>query len=132
MQIRLEGPLFYVSLAGEMNGRLAEETYREVLRECVAAGRTRMLIDGRGLSGELSTTDRYSLGKVVADENAAARGPHGQVRVALVGNHPLVDRDRFGETVALNRGAAVKVTYDLESAYRWLGLEPAAEAAADG
>jgi hypothetical protein len=27
----------------------------------------KLLIDGRGLSGELTTTDRYSLGKVVAE-----------------------------------------------------------------
>ncbi|HEV7590310.1 MAG TPA: hypothetical protein VGO40_19525, partial [Longimicrobium sp.] len=68
MQIRFEGPLFYVSLAGEMNGRLAEQTYRRVVRECVDGGCFKMLIDGRGLSGELTTTDRYSLGKVVAEE----------------------------------------------------------------
>ena len=129
MQIRVEGPLFYVSLAGEMDGRLAEKAYRELLRECVAGGRSRLLIDGRALTGELSTTERYSLGKVVADENAAvaAREAGRQVRVAMVGNPPLIDRDRFGETVAVNRGAAVKITYDLESAYRWLGLDPPAE-----
>ena len=129
MQIHVEGPLFYVSLAGEMDGRLAEKTYREVLRECVAGGRSKMLIDCRALSGELSTTERYSLGKLVADENAsvAAREAGGQVRVALVGTQPFIDRDRFGETVAVNRGAAVKVTDDLASAYRFLGLEPPAE-----
>jgi hypothetical protein len=129
MRIHFEGPLVYVSLAGEMNGRLAEKAYREVLRECVAGGYSKMLIDCRALSGELSTTERYSLGKVVADENASvAAGEAGRhVRVALVGNHPVIDRDRFGETVATNRGAAVKITYDLESAYRWLGLEPPAD-----
>jgi hypothetical protein len=129
MQIHVEGPLFYVSLSGEMNGRAAEKAYRKVLRECVGAGCSKMLIDCRALSGELSTTDRYSLGKVVADENAsvAAREAGRHVRVALVGTPPLIDRDRFGETVAINRGAAVKVTYDLASAYRFLGLEPPAE-----
>ena len=127
MQIHVEGSLFYVSLAGKMNGRLAEQTYRRVVRECVDGGCFKLLIDGRGLSGELTTTDRYSLGKVVAEENASLGGEAGrQVQVALVGTHPLIDRDRFGETVARNRGAAVKVTYDLESAYRWLGLEPPA------
>jgi hypothetical protein len=133
MEIRFEGPLVYVSLAGEMNGRLAEQAYRKVLRECVAGGYSKMLIDCRALSGELSTTDRYSLGKVVADENTsvASSEPGRHVRVALVGAHPLIDRDRFGETVARNRGAAVKVTYDLESAYRWLGLEPPAALAPD-
>lgn len=129
MHIHFEGPLVYVALAGEMNARLAEETYREVLRECVAGGYSKMLIDCRALSGELSTTERYSLGKVVADENTsvAASLPGRHVRVALVGSDPLIDRDRFGETVARNRGAAVKVTYDLESAYRWLGVDPPRE-----
>jgi hypothetical protein len=123
MEIRFEGSLCYVLLAGEMNGRRAEQLYREVLRECVAGGRSRMLIDCRELSGELSTTDRYSLGKVVAEENAVAMAGGAQVRVAMVGRDPIVDRHRFGETVAINRGAAVKVTYDLESAYRWLGVD---------
>ena len=129
MQIHVEGPLFYVSLAGEMDARLAEKTYREVLRECLAGGRSKLLIDCRALSGELSTTERYSLGKLVADENAsvAARAAGRQVRVALVGSQPFIDRDRFGETVAVNRGAAVKVTEDLASAYRFLGLDPPAE-----
>jgi len=133
MRIRFEGPLFYVSLNGEMNGRLAEQTYRQILRECVAAGRSVMLLDCRGLTGELSTTDRYSLGKVVAEENAAvaAAGVGTHVRVALVGSHPFVDRDRFGETVARNRGAAVKVTFDLASAYRFLGLDPPDHAPAE-
>jgi hypothetical protein len=128
MQIHFEGPLFYVSLAGEMDARLAEQAYRRILRECVTAGRFKILLDVRGLSGELSTTERYSLGKLVAEENAAvaAAGGAQQVQVALVGSHPFVDRDRFGETVARNRGAAVKVTCDLDSAYRFLGVEPPA------
>jgi hypothetical protein len=131
MQVRYEGPLLYVALAGKMDGRLAEKTYREVLRECVAGGRTRMLIDCRELSGELSTTERYSLGKLVAEENssAAAVATGRQIRVALVGTEPFIDRDRFGETVARNRGAALKVTGDLDSAYRFLGLEPPAATA---
>jgi hypothetical protein len=126
MRIRFEGPLFYVSLNGEMNARAAEQTYRHVLRECVAGGRSKLLLDCRAMSGELSTTDRYALGKLVAEENAAvaANGAEHYVCVALVGVDPFVDRDRFGETVARNRGAAVKVTSDLAAAYRFLGLDP--------
>lgn len=128
MQVRVEGlgPLFYVSVSGEANGRLAEETYRGVLRDCVAAGCSKLLLDCRELSGELSTVDRFWFGKVVADENAALRadGSGRQVRVAFVGRLPLLDERRFAQTVATNRGAAVKVTEDLEAAYRWLGLDP--------
>ena len=129
MQVRIEGPLFHVSLAGETTGPQAEEMYRAVLRECVAGGCSKMLIDCRELSGELSTVDRFWFGKVVADENAAlqADGSGRQVRVAVVGRLPLLDERRFGRTVATNRGAAVEVTEDLEAAYRWLGLDPPAE-----
>ena len=132
MQVHFEGPLLYVSLAGEMNGPLAEQTYRRVVREFVDGGCFKLLIDGRGLSGELTTTARYSLGKVVAEENASLVGKTGrQVQVAMVGTDPLLDRDRFGETVARNRGAVVKVTHDLESAYRWLGVDPPPDAPAE-
>lgn len=131
MEVRFEGSLCYVSLGGVMNGRRAEQLYRRLLRECVAGGRSRMLIDCRALSGELSTTDRYSLGKVVAEENAAAMAEGAQIRVAMVGRDPLVDPHRFGEMVAINRGAAVTITYDLESACRWLGVDPLPDASAE-
>jgi len=127
MRIRFEGPLFYVTLTGETNGRLAEEMYREVLRECVAGGYSKLLLDCRELSGEFSTVDRYSFGRVVADENAAALAAgRGRIQVALVGAAPLLEPRRLGQTVAANRGAWVKVTDDLAAAYRWLGLEPPA------
>ena len=127
MRIHVEGPLFRVTLAGETNGRLAEEMYREVLRECVAGGCSKLLLDCRGLSGEFSTVDRYWFGRVVAEENAAALAAgRGRVQVALVGGEPLLETRRFGQTVATNRGAWVQVTDDLAAAYRWLGLEPPA------
>jgi hypothetical protein len=124
MQTRIEGPLFYVSLAGETDGRQAEDIYREVLRACVAGGCSKLLLDCRELSGELTTVDRFWFGKLVADENAAAAAEGGRVQVALVGGPPLLEARRFGQTVATNRGAWVKVVDDLDAAYRWLGLEP--------
>jgi hypothetical protein len=125
MQVRVEGSLYHVWLAGEMNGRQAEEMYRGVLRDCVAAGCSKMLVDCRELSGELSTVDRFWFGKVVADENTAVAAGSGlYMRVAFVGRVPLFEERRLGQTVATNRGATVKVTEDLPSAYRWLGLDP--------
>lgn len=128
MQARIEGPLFHVSLAGETNGREAEEMYRSVLRECVAGGCSKLLVDCRELTADLSPVDRFWFGKVVADENAAvAAGSGVYMRVAFVGRVPLFEERRLGQIVATNRGAAVKVTEELEAAYRWLGLEPPAD-----
>jgi hypothetical protein len=42
--------------------------------------------------------------------------------VAIVGVEPLVDRDRFGQTVAQNRGLPVKITTRLEEALSWLDI----------
>jgi hypothetical protein len=42
--------------------------------------------------------------------------------VAYVGDEPLIDPARFGETVAVNRGALIKVTTDLNEAFAWLGV----------
>jgi len=44
------------------------------------------------------------------------------IRVAIVGVEPLVDRDRFGQTVAQNRGLPVKITTRMEEALSWLEI----------
>lgn len=127
MQVRVEGlgPLCYVSASGETDGRRAEEMYRGALRDCVAHGCSKLLVDCRELSAELSAVDRFWFGKVVADENAAIAAEAGlHLRVAFVGRVPLFEERRLGQIVATNRGASVQVTEDLEEAYRWLGLDP--------
>jgi hypothetical protein len=45
------------------------------------------------------------------------------IRMAIVGSEPLIDRERFGEIVARNRGVPLKVTTDLDEALRWLELD---------
>jgi hypothetical protein len=52
-------------------------------------------------------------------------GVSRNTRFACLGTEPMVDRGRFGETVAVNRGLKVKVTESLEEALRWLEIEPA-------
>ena len=44
------------------------------------------------------------------------------MRVAVFARRPLVDPDRFAETVAVNRGAKVKVSERLDEALAWLGV----------
>ena len=79
---------------------------------------TAILIDGRRLTGELFTTmERFKVGEAFA---YLQRGLPFVTRVAVVGNEPLVDPNRFGETVAVNRGALGKVFTDIEEATMWL------------
>jgi hypothetical protein len=54
----------------------------------------------------------------------AANTPPCFLQVAVYGRQPLIDPSRFGETVALNRGAKVKVSERLDEALAWLGVSP--------
>jgi len=45
-----------------------------------------------------------------------------RIRVALVGNEPLIHPERFGEIVARNRGADARAFTDEAEALRWLGV----------
>ena len=52
----------------------------------------------------------------------AAKTPPLHLQIAVYGHQPFVDPGRFGETVALNRGANVKVSERLDEARAWLGV----------
>jgi hypothetical protein len=133
---RTVGPVFYVSLHGTVNGPEVESTYRALLGACLRGGCTDMLVDALAADGDLSMLERFDFGKSVAEHNAAAEGVLGEaVRVAIVADPPLAHPTRFGELVALNRGARVKVANGVDEAFRWFGItadgDPAGEAIDD-
>lgn len=80
-------------------------------------GVSKVLIDQRGKPGSLSTMERF---RYAADVAKSYQG----LRVACVQVAPYRDPDDFGETVALNRGANLRICGTLEEAYEWLRAEP--------
>lgn len=125
---RIVGPVFYVSLQGTVSGPDADSTYRTVLNACLDGGCTDMLLDALATDGDLSMLERFDFGKTVAEHNAAAEGVLGEaVRVAIVADPPLAHPSRFGELVAINRGARIRVTSDVDDAFRWFGITPAGD-----
>jgi hypothetical protein len=73
------------------------------------------LIDARALNGDPPTTmDRFNMGLHVASNRAPG------IRLAVVGEPGMVDPARLGETVAVNRGAAMRVFTDLDAARAWI------------
>ncbi len=87
------------------------------------AGREAVLVDARGITGrEPTMAERYDLAVRVA-EAQAARKP--RIRFAVLGNEPMIHPERFGEIVATNRGAVVRVFTDETLAVEWLlGRQP--------
>ncbi|HEU0053500.1 MAG TPA: hypothetical protein VFQ39_10000 [Longimicrobium sp.] len=120
------GPILYCVIDGAFSVAAAKAVYRLVLDECVARGVTVLLLDCRGVEGRPTTMERFDFAEFAAAETVAAvdAGRTTAPKVALVGTIPLIDPRRFGETVALNRGAWIKVTTELDEATQWLGVDP--------
>jgi hypothetical protein len=120
------GPLLHATLRGAFTVADAKAAYRGLLDECVAGGAVVVLMDCREVEGDPTVMERFDFSEFVALENVAAvdAGRTAALRVALVGGSPLIDPRRFGETVALNRGAWIKVTTELDEAVRWLEIDP--------
>ena len=104
-----------VTLAGPFDPRAARSGMGEIMRECQAHGLRRVLIDGRGLTSEVSIADRYDLATQLANEG------HGKLQLAIV----VKPENRFTATfedTAANRGLKVRTTTSMEEARTYLGL----------
>lgn len=112
------------TVCGSYTLRSAQDVYDQAIKTAVAVGQSRVLIDASAATGRPTQDERYMLGLFVAAEQRilASRIPPLEVQVAVVGQRPLVDPDRFGETVAVNRGARLKVSERVDEALAWLGV----------
>lgn len=89
------------------------EAFRLAREECRAA----VLLDLTDLDGQPSTMERFEVGAGVAHIQLELPS---DVALAVVGKEPLIDPDRLGETVALNRYAWGKVFEDYDEAVAWI------------
>ena len=105
-----------------------KRTFLEIL-DAVARHKTeKILFDGRELKGQPDTIQRFLYSKFAA--NAVANdiiklGLTSAPQFAYVLKEPLLDPQRFGEIVAVNRSMWVKAFDNLEDALGWLRLAPA-------
>ena len=111
-------------VSGPYSLRDAQDAYDHIVKAAVEQGRTRILIDASAVTGAPTQDERYMLGLFVAAEQRilAAKTPSVQVQVAVFARPPFTDPNRFGETVAVNRGAKLKVSEHLDEALAWLGV----------
>jgi hypothetical protein len=90
----------------------------QAFREAAAAGRRSALVDVRGISGSIPTIlDRFDISVHVAVRHLEQTP---RVRVAVLGHEPMIHPERFGEIVARNRGADVRVFTIEADALDWL------------
>jgi hypothetical protein len=118
----------HATVSGEFSLRFAQSIYDRVVQQAVQLGLPRVLIDARNVTGKPSQEERYAFGLFVATEQRllTARSPELALQVAVLGRQPLIDPQRFGETVAVNRGAKFKESEHLDEVLSWLGVNPTA------
>jgi RimJ/RimL family protein N-acetyltransferase len=100
-------------------GTFAEwiERLLERLRWAVGSGVRHLLVDTTRL---VSTTPGTTFERLRLGESGAAGAAASGIRIAFIGSEPFLDPERFGETVAVNRGLNVRVFTDEVAALTWL------------
>ena len=126
LTINLQSRKYYLlaALSGVFSLRCAQDAYDRAVKAALPLGFSRILFDASAVTGNPSQDERYSLGLFVATEQRllAARSPELALQVAVLGRQPLIDPQRFGETVAVNRGAKFKESEHLDEVLSWLGI----------
>lgn len=125
IRVRLEPGVLRVIASGEFSLLAAQQNFVEIVDAVDQNKVTRVLVDGRHVTGNPETIERFLYGEFAASavarrlvEGAIERTP----QFAYVLHEPVLDPNRFGETVAVNRGMWLKVFDNLQDAHSWLGV----------
>lgn len=127
IEMRPESGYLHASATGEFSLEEAKRTFLEMLEAVARHQVMKVLFDGRRLTGDPDTLERFYYGKFAADAvlQFKDRGVSPATQFAYVLKEPVLDPQRFGETVAVNRGMLVKTFDNLEDALGSLGIAPA-------
>ena len=124
--MHFESGLLNVVARGEFSLEEAKGVFLEMLGAVAQYRAEKILFDGRNLKGRPEDLERFFYGEFAARETIRLVREHGIApRFGYVIKEPLRDVQRFGETVALNRGMNVKTFETPEEAFQWLEINPA-------
>jgi len=117
----------FVHVAGSFSLDEANAVIVRIFKAITQYAMPRVLIDCRQVKGNPTTTERFEHAEFVSREGGKTSSTDvvSHPRLAYVGLRPLIEREHFGETVAINRGVAVKETDSMEEALLWLRVNPA-------
>lgn len=126
LDIHVEANLLNIVASGEFSLGEAERTFVQMLNAVELHQSKKVLFDGRKLVGNPKIIERFYYGQFAAQSVAEfrKRGLPRDPQFAYILKEPVLDPERFGETVAVNRGMNVKAFGSLAEALRWLGIAP--------
>src|SRR5215475_2173682 len=105
-----------VTLTGQVSCSEATVVLTKVRDVATKRGFDKVLVDCLSLSGELSSFERYELGRILAQH--WQKGLSGIPKIAIVGTPPTING--FGALVASNRGFLAETFSELPKALDWL------------
>lgn len=134
IQIYPETGCLRVIAVGKFSLDTAKTTLLELLEAVARHKVQKVLVDGRSLKGKPETMERFYYGKFAAQAVWSFRdhGVSPVTQFAYVLVEPVLDPQRFGETVAVNRGMFIKVFEKIDEAYGWLGISSTDSTKTDG
>lgn len=117
---KVEDGYLLVTVSGSHDLEVAKGLFGRVFSECVRHKLTGILFDVRKLEGDIPLVDRYAFGEFLGSQQQPA------IRMSFLASEAQFWSDKFLETVAVNRGAAVRTTMDPVKARDWaMGSETA-------
>ncbi len=125
-ELTLRATHVLVVVTGMFEESEAKQVFRDAIEAAAKHNLLKILIDCRQLLGAPGTAQRFDLSDSISRfyHQSRLHAPgKAFIRLAVVGSEPLIDRDRFGEVVARNRGVPIKVTTSIEEALQWLELD---------
>ena len=122
MNIKLtyDSGLLRATTTGRFSIEEAKRTFLEVMDAIAKHDASKVLFDGREITGKPEDMERFYYGEFTARTVMNyAKVSHCPIFTYVL-IPPVLDPDRFGETVAKNRGMIVKTFETLENATSWL------------
>jgi hypothetical protein len=120
-RVSVERGILNAVVVGEFELPQAQQQFLELLDEAVQKGASKVLIDGRQMTGNPTAFERFLYGTFVALATIDVLHHFNvKLKFAYVIFQPLRDPERLGETVAVNRGMDVKTFEDENEARVWL------------
>jgi hypothetical protein len=128
MEIRIQprDEYLYVHLSGTLELVEAKRVSAEFLDASIESGLSNILVDARHVQGYWTTMERFEYASFMVAKNLERLQAKNlkNLRIAYVGSEPILDPERFAETVAVNRGVNIRAMTDIEEALEWLGIKP--------
>jgi hypothetical protein len=120
--ITVEEDILFINATGTYSLTNAKNLFKLSIDNALLYTKRKILIDITAITGSIPFLDRFEFSEFLS-QYKAKYSLKKIGKIAVAGQEPIVDKGRFGENVAVNRGANVRVFTDIKEALIWLKEE---------